>query len=125
MSDIVVLEDGNPLLRLMAWALVQEGFAVSEAERVAVALKVAEVESPSAIVTNSVGTPSERREAFQQLRTAAPGAMIIELYEGDPPDTGADVFVAPPYPIADIVEAIRQNGDHRNGRDQNGARHPA
>jgi DNA-binding response OmpR family regulator len=106
MADIVVLEDGQPLLRLMSWALNEEGFAVSSVEDFAAALEQAGLEQPRAFISNSAGSPSQRREEFQRLRAAAPGAIIIELYEGEEPDTGADAFVSAPFAVRDVMAAI-------------------
>ena len=111
MADIVVVvESGEPIVRLASWYLVEAGLPV-------VSLHTLEIEAivaarPAVVVFNAPLDATARRALFVQMREHAPALKILELsprtLPAQPPDdTGADAYLAPPFLASELVERVQ------------------
>jgi DNA-binding response OmpR family regulator len=108
MEKVLVAEDDKPAMRLMAWALIEEGFQVA-------ATSIADVESacreqqPDAVIINANLPDDKRRLVIAALRRAAPGAAVIDLVGADTARSGADAVLSPPYAAGELAALIRHH----------------
>jgi DNA-binding response OmpR family regulator len=111
MPNVLVIENSEPHMRLMAWALQQDGFAVracTSDESVACAADTA----PDIIVFNTSEPAEAKRACIEQVRAAAPGTRIIDLSaEQRPPGaqaTGADAYLELPVTAGALKSTIER-----------------
>ena len=111
MAGVLVIENEEPLLRLLTWALMDAGFSVSMSRTVPDAANRAGELDPTAIILN-MSMPAENKQSeIKSLRTAYPLACVIDMLTSNVEDVttgGADGYAAPPYRVSDIVDQINQ-----------------
>jgi DNA-binding response OmpR family regulator len=110
MTSVLLVEDDNQHMRLMAWVLREEGFDVATA-RTADAQAHASERQPAVVVFNTSEDAGTKAACIGRLRSAAPGARIIDLgAESESPahDSGADAYLDMPVTAAELRDAIQR-----------------
>jgi len=111
---VLIVEDREPFMQLMAWALEQDGFTVRTcalAELTATAQSI----QPSAVVFNMRHAKDEKRVRIERLRETAPGVCVVDVYERNQPDVGADGYIVAPVIASDLSTMIRDLCDKKLG----------
>lgn len=109
MATVLVIESEAPLLRLLTWGLMEEGFKVSMTRSPAEAAGRIASMDPGAVILNSSEPAEQRRTVIAAVRAVAPSICVIELQprnEDAPSSTGANATVAYPYTVAGIASLI-------------------
>lgn len=111
MANVLVIENGEPHMRLMTWALQQDGFAVTACTSDESAACAAD-RAPDIIVFNTSERAEAKRECIVRLREAAPAARIIDLSAEQRPEgaraTDADAFLELPVTAAALKSTIER-----------------
>ncbi|MEX2227946.1 MAG: hypothetical protein WEB52_16050 [Dehalococcoidia bacterium] len=107
-SNVLLVEDGEPFMRLMAWALREDA---SKSTQPRSKTEVGRLR-PSAIVFNMRDSKSQRRDCIADLRNIKPDVCIVDIYEGDEPRPGADGYLVSPVIAADLKAMIEQLCNH-------------
>jgi len=111
---VLIVEDREPFMQLMAWALEQDGFTVRTCaldELTATARSV----QPSAVVFNMRDAKDEKRERIERLRETAPAVCVVDVHEHNQPDVGADGYIVAPVIASDLSTMIRDLCDEKLG----------
>lgn len=109
MAGVLVIENDQPLLRLLTWALMDAGFSVSMSRTAGDAIARSTEIDPSAIVLNLTFPPAEKQTAIKDLKATYPYACLIDMLtplDQDAPVSGVDARIAPPYVVAEVVKHI-------------------
>jgi CheY-like chemotaxis protein len=111
MPNVLVIENSEPHMRLMTWALQQDGFAVSACTSDA-SIECAADTAPDIIVFNTSEPAGAKHACIERLREAAPAARIIDLSTEQRPDgaqaTGADAYLELPVTAAALKSTIER-----------------
>ena len=109
MAGVLVIENEQPLLRLLTWALMDAGFSVSMSRSADDAIARAQQIEPSAIVLNMAFGPEVKQSAIKRLRASYPHACLIDMLtplDQDMPKSAADAHIGPPYAVVEIVDHV-------------------
>jgi DNA-binding response OmpR family regulator len=110
---ILLIEDDAPLVRVMAWALRDEGFDVQVLSK-REALEEHELEGPDVAIFNMSANAPDKTLYIQQLRMLNPDCVIVDVDEfiaggGSIRDSGADAYTDRPLQMdAALVKIIRE-----------------
>jgi two-component system, OmpR family, response regulator len=110
---ILVVEDEPDLLRVLAKALREEGYAVDVAEDGDAGLQKAESTAYDAIVLDVMLPVMDGFELLRRLRVTRSTPVLILTARGRPGDrvhgldTGADDYLAKPYDLDELLARLR------------------
>jgi DNA-binding response OmpR family regulator len=110
-TTIVLIEDDAPVMRLMSWALTDEGFDVRVVSR-AESLKLEGIERPDVAVFNMKATAPEKTGYIRDLRLLNPDCIIVDVDEllrdeGSVRDSGADSYTGRPLNLDALTSIIK------------------
>src|SRR5438876_2371324 len=114
-ASVLLIETQAPLMRLMAWFLLEAGFEVTKAEGVDDGLlKVAE-RHPAVIIFNTGIDCARKSDAIHQLRGASPQSRILDVSDISDAshrpkpllNTGADAYLSLPLDADDLVDCVK------------------
>ncbi|HZP58291.1 MAG TPA: response regulator [Dehalococcoidia bacterium] len=112
MVAVLLIESEAPVLRLMGWGLMEEGFQVRAVPSPEEAISVLESYQPDFIVFNTPLPTEACRRAVESLRARTPRAKILDVSpspDGNARDTGADGYIDYPPRVEDVVAFIRRS----------------
>ncbi|MBI2724019.1 MAG: hypothetical protein HYX50_03055 [Chloroflexi bacterium] len=109
---VLLIEDDAPAVRIMAWALRDDGFEVDVASP-REALELHGLEPPDVAVFNMSATSGDKTTYNNQLRMLDPAIIIIDVDEfigngGSVRDSAADDYTSRPLALEAIVNLIRE-----------------
>jgi DNA-binding response OmpR family regulator len=109
LSLVFLIEDETPLIRLIGWYLVDDGYQVAVLRDPDEILRRLPNERPIAIVCNSNMPPAEKADRFAQWRALVPGVPILDVEErlGAPPSS-ADAVLYLPMHADDLLSELRR-----------------
>ena len=109
MTRVLLIENDAPRMRLMAWALREEGFDVSTATT-SDAAGTARDAQPAVIVFNTSEPSIEKAACIGQLRAASPARIIDLAEDATSPghDSGADAYLELPVTAQQLIAAIQR-----------------
>ena len=102
-EPVLVVEDGAPLLRLLAWGLAEEGFATRVCAPGDLPGTVAAMR-PQAVVLNCGS--SDQRALIDTLPDYVTCRAILDS-SSEPLRSDGVTVIGPPYRISDVVACIR------------------
>src|SRR5262245_6878508 len=110
MAKVLLVETEEPLMRLMAWFLLEELHRVTAAPNLDVARTAAADGRPEVIIFNTHLPSDVKRGVIAELRTRSPGAAVIDINDesNTPGDTGADVYLRRPFDSYDLLTAVKE-----------------
>ena len=120
--DVLIVEDDEPVMRLIGWALKVQGRRTGTATTPDEAAEQALASQPRVVIFNTCMSVTDKRACIQELREAVRGVRVIDLVTGDrrgSADTGADAYVfAPLYPdrVIDAVDEVLREAPRGVGR---------
>ncbi len=114
-SDVVLLVEDDPLVRLVAADLLSDaGFRVVEAETADAAIGVLEARDDIRVVVTDVRMPGKRTglDLAEDVRNRWPGTPVLITSGYLPPSPrpmlrGAS-FLAKPYDVEELVQRVRR-----------------
>jgi CheY-like chemotaxis protein len=108
MKHVVVIEDAQPQLKLLAWGLMDVGFRVTVTTDPAAAIEWLRAgEQPDAVVFNISTDGAAKRGAIERIRDLAPEARIIDVADAAEAANDADASLRPAgLSVNAVVEAI-------------------
>ena len=108
---LLLIENDAPVMRLMAWALTGDGFAVqivSPRE----ALELQGLEGPDAAIFNMSASATDKQAYNRHLRTLFPDCVMIDVDQYETSlsvrDSDADAYRLRPLSLDDLVFSIRE-----------------
>jgi len=104
--SVLVVEDHEPFMKLMAWTLEQDGYTVQTSAFDEV-VEIAQATDPAAVVFNMRDAKNEKRDRIARLREVAADVCVVDVYEKNQPDIGADGYLVSPVIAADLSAMIR------------------
>ena len=113
-APVLVIEDDAPTMRLMLWALGEEGIAATATDDPARAPDAVRERQPRVVVLNTGAPSDKKRVLIEAMRQVAP-VRVIDLAPAGARknhDSGADAYLNQPYAIADLVELIVRLDNH-------------
>jgi CheY-like chemotaxis protein len=104
---VLVVEDGEGLMRLLVWSLREAGLEASVTTPEDISRKLAE-ERPDAVVLNLRMDAATRRQTLDSIRQGGHAIAVVDLAPTTEPaeEGGPDLYVPAPYRAPAIVEAI-------------------
>jgi CheY-like chemotaxis protein len=106
------VEDEAPIRELLAWLLRDLGYRVEEAHNGREAIELAAEHRPDLVISDVMmpvmGGPELCRWVKQQLEPAPPVILTSSIGVHVARGTGADAFVAKPFDLDELEEAVRQ-----------------
>jgi DNA-binding response OmpR family regulator len=108
MLAVFIVENETPLLRLLGWALLEEGLKVARATSLREALDRLAGAEVEALIVNATLAEDDLRSWIGELRAAAPGTRIVALRPPGVRHAGADAYVDPPYRVDELLWSIGQ-----------------
>lgn len=106
MLAVFIIENETPLLRLLGWALLEEGLKVARATSLPDALsRLPDARTDWLIVNASLGA-DELREYIVELRAAAQTPIVVLRPAQVTEDVGADAYIEAPYRVDDLCRSI-------------------
>jgi DNA-binding response OmpR family regulator len=109
-SDVLIVETEEPALRLMVWALREEGLTVAATMAPEAAPAAIRKHRPDVVIINTSAKPDEKRRLIEEIR-AGGGRHVIDLAPGAERrehNTGADAYLNKPYAVSELVEIIER-----------------
>ena len=112
MSHVLVVEQDEPLVRLMRWFLAEAGFEAAVVNRVDdVRLRFATA-APALVILNTGLPVAEKRALFAAWKRDCPGIAILDvsmtfLRPGDGEDLAADARLGFPFHADTLIETVR------------------
>ncbi len=104
---LVVVENGAPVVRLLAWGLQEEGFQVEACLLDNASGCIRDMaEKPAVALLNMTADIEAKRRCVATLRAAA-APLVIDLCALPGEDCTADACVDSPYRLTTIVAAIK------------------
>ena len=107
---IYVIENERPLVRLMVWALRQEGFDVMSAPMPSDAPSFGD-RAPSHVVINCGLGLDQCRQLVDSIRTAVSAVSIMDLGNHNITDCGADDHLPEPHKVGVIIEWLQRSAE--------------
>lgn len=109
MRAVFIVESASPLLKLLGWALIEEGLKVSRSTDLQDALTRLPGIPISAVIINADLSAGQLRDYVDALRGAAPSTPIVALATAATADGdhGADAVVREPYSVDALVALIK------------------
>lgn len=105
MARLLLVHDEHPRVRLLAWALEQEGYTDARS-RPADDWEEAAIDVPEFIIFDC-GDPAVCEAAVARATTVAPAARIIVLAEADDmPEKGRLLRLGPPYHVERVLALL-------------------
>lgn len=112
MASVLLIENDAPLVRLMAWFLLEAGFEVSKVPDPDRALEYVRATPPSVIVFNTGLADEAKASSIVLLRDAAPSSGVLDVsdhaWPEKPGDTGADRYLQLPFHADAFIEAVNE-----------------
>jgi CheY-like chemotaxis protein len=109
---ILVVEDEAPIRELLAWLLRDLGYRVEEAHNGREAIALAAEHRPDLVISDVMmpimGGPELCRWVKQKLEPAPPVILTSSIGVHVARGTGADAFVAKPFDLDELEQAVRQ-----------------
>lgn len=81
MASVLVIEDEQPLTRIIAWALIEADYEVAAVADVAGAIDKLGRWKPDVIVFNTVIADDVKARALEELRKLAPDVLVVDVSE--------------------------------------------
>jgi DNA-binding response OmpR family regulator len=113
MASVLLIESEAPLVRLMAWFLLEAGFEVSKVPDGDQALTQVDSAHPNVVVFNTTIPSREKAECIEGMRKVSPDSRILDVTDGGgngrgEPDTGADKYLHLPFHADTFIEAVAE-----------------
>jgi len=110
-AAVLLIEDETPIVRLMAWYLIDAGFEVSKVARPDDAGR--HLRSHAAVIVFNTGMPvAERRHWIQAWHQQSPDSRVLDVSETDAmhrlPDIGADGSLRLPFLAETFVDMVSE-----------------
>jgi DNA-binding NtrC family response regulator len=107
---VIVLQRGEPRLRLLGWFLQESGLKAATVSSVEEAREVIGREPVEVVILNTRGPTAQIAADVEELREASRLARIVVIHDGqhveDDPTVMADVCIHRPVDADDIVEVV-------------------
>ena len=117
MKRILIVDDDEPLRRLLSQALARAGYAVITAENGVAALRLYREEPVELVITDLIMPEKEGFETIMELRRIEPNLKIIAISGGGRVDAGdylptarhlgAARTLAKPFSFQEMLEAVK------------------
>jgi hypothetical protein len=113
-AAVIVSAERHGLARILAWIMLEAGWTVTTARSVAEVKEARVLAEVGVVVLGPEADPAVRSGEIRELREIAPGASVIELVmaaelsEGAPRDTGADIVIAMPFHVDDLLKELKR-----------------
>ena len=112
MASVLLIENDAPLVRLMAWFLLEAGFEVSKVPDAERAIDHVHAAQPHVVVFNT-GIPDEAKAVcITRLRELTPTSGILDVcghsWPAKPGETGADRSLQLPFHADAFIEAVTE-----------------
>lgn len=109
---LLLVENDIPAMRLMGWALVEEGFEVSAVQPADVVVRLSsDQDPPDCVVFNTMKSAQEKAKIIADIRALNPAARVIDVTESpseESYDTGADAYLGLPLQARELVKMIQE-----------------
>jgi len=108
---VLLVESEAPVVRLIAWFLVDAGFAVARVAPDGDIVGVADECGAAVVVFNAGILPDAKRRQIELLHNSANSPGVLDVSDGARralPDTSADAYLMLPFDADDLVAAVRQ-----------------
>jgi CheY-like chemotaxis protein len=109
MPTVLVVENDEPAVRLMAWGLMEAGYEVAVAHVPEAATHLTS-RQPDIIVFNTLKRDDEKAQLVAAFRELSPGSKVIDVAvpHGEAGPAFADVHLTVPLRVDELVAAIKQ-----------------
>jgi DNA-binding response OmpR family regulator len=103
--DVLVIEPKEPLVRIMAWALREEGCRVEVAHTAEDGVRLQQERPRDAVVFNTELPLDARRRFVEAFRAASPLTCVLDLQSDE---SGADAHLAEPFRLDDLLSRVSE-----------------
>jgi DNA-binding response OmpR family regulator len=104
MYDVLVIEPQEPLVRIMAWALREEGCHVDVAHTAEEGVTLQQQRPRDAVVFNTELPLDQRRAFVEAMRAASPQTCVLDLQSDE---SGADAHLHEPFRLDELLSHIK------------------
>ena len=108
--QVLLVETDAPLVRLMAWFLVEAGFVASKVDLAGDIVGRAIECGADVVVFNTGLPPGEKRHYIELLHESVNAPKVLDVSDGAHrtfPDTSADAYLMQPFDADDLVASVR------------------
>jgi len=110
-AAVLLIENEAPIVRLMAWYLIDAGFEVSQIATPDDARGYLQIHA--AVIVFNTGIPTaERREWIRAWHAQSPDSRVLDVSETDAmhqlPDVGADASIRLPFMAETFVDMVSE-----------------
>jgi len=81
MASVLVIEDEQPLTRIITWALIEAGYEVAAVAETGSAIAKVGAWQPDVIVFNTVIEDDVKSRALDEMRQLAPNVLVVDVSE--------------------------------------------
>jgi DNA-binding response OmpR family regulator len=111
-ASVLLIEDDAPLVRLMAWFLLEAGFEVSKVADTDRAVERVRTTPPHVVVFNTTADDDAKSASITRMREFAPTCGFLDVcghaWPKKPGDTGADRYLQLPFHADAFIEAVTE-----------------
>lgn len=112
MPSVLIVESDEPLVRLMAWFLLEAGFEVTAVKRAEDAEERLGGYAPDVIVLNTPMPDEQKVTLIRAWRAITPTVSVLDVSYSrvsteDVAAVGADTHLAMPFHADELVECVR------------------